>query len=43
LEASTSNGEVEDASPKEDFNVVDHDQPQGEGNDGEYEEYPMDI
>jgi hypothetical protein len=43
LEVNTSNGEVEDASPKEDFDVVDHDQPQGEGNDGEYEEYLMDI
>jgi hypothetical protein len=33
LEANTSNGEVEDASPKEDFDVVNHDQPQGEGNE----------
>jgi hypothetical protein len=34
---------VEESSPEEDFDVVDHDQPQGEGNDMEYEEYPLDI
>jgi hypothetical protein len=43
LEANASNGEVEETSPEEDFDVVDHDQPQGEGNDMEYKEYPSDI
>jgi hypothetical protein len=43
LEANTSNGEVEDTSPEEDFKVVNQDQPQGEGNEVEYEEYLMDI
>jgi hypothetical protein len=43
IEANTSSGEVQDTSPKEDFDMIDQDQPQGEGGEPEYEEYLMDI
>jgi hypothetical protein len=43
IEANTSSEEVEDTSLKEEFDVVDHDQPQGEGDEPKYEEYPMEI
>jgi hypothetical protein len=43
IEANASGREVEDTSPEEDFDMIDQDQPQGEGDKPEYEEYPMDI
>jgi hypothetical protein len=43
VEAEASNEEVQDASPEEEFDVIDQDQPQGEDDKPEYEEYPMDI
>jgi hypothetical protein len=35
--------EVQDTSPKEEFDMIDQDQPQGEGDEPKYKEYPMDI
>jgi hypothetical protein len=43
IEAEASSKEVQGTSPEEDFNVIDWDQPQGEGEEPEYKEYLMDI
>jgi hypothetical protein len=43
IEAEASSEEVQGTSPDEDFDVIDRDQPQGEGEEPEYEEYATDI
>jgi hypothetical protein len=43
IEAKASSEEVQGTSPEEDFDMIDQDQPQGEGDKPEYKEYPTDI
>jgi hypothetical protein len=43
IEAKASSEEVQETSPEENFDMIDWDQPQGEGDEPKYEEYPMDI
>jgi hypothetical protein len=43
IEAKASNEEVQEASPEEDSDMIDWDQPQGEGDEPEYKEHLTDI
>jgi hypothetical protein len=43
IEANASSDKAQEASPEKDVDMVNHNQPQGEGDEPDYEEYLLDI